>query len=79
MIDRARLMRTNTASSMTNVICGIETTAADESRFQRWLLCVDRSWGVAPGSCEGAPLALNEPDELLPSPPERAARDKVVT
>ena len=30
-----------------------------ESRFQRWILLCPRSWGVAPGCHETAPLALN--------------------
>jgi hypothetical protein len=29
-----------------------------ESRFQRWVLLYSRSWGVAPGLCEKAPMAL---------------------
>jgi hypothetical protein len=29
-----------------------------ESRFQRWVLLYPRSWGVAPGCHETAPLAL---------------------
>ena len=30
-----------------------------ESRFQRWALLYSRSWGVAPGCHETAPLALS--------------------
>jgi hypothetical protein len=36
-----------------------------ESRFQRWVLLYSRSWGVAPGYHETAPLALSSDYQLI--------------